>query len=286
MESHSRNPRIPFDITTCDASSDVTVEELQHKSHVIVSLMQDYRQGTRTSNSMLLAIGFCVYKVIRHLPFWGEIHSKIVGNLLWFSLSADIHMLPLISLGVFGFRIGFFSGTRALHGVASGWRSCAENELLCFKQTTFFHFAVQTSSLRQKRQALPVEADTAGGCDVRGRITWDLHQTRSGSRKLHSGSIHLLLRTNRRIPRQNVRRKVPQATQSSLVSSHAEKTHLSIDWSSVHFSNQKPNQISTKSDGIYSCIRSIGSHAMQVMHLNVHQVDEIFVSFFIFSAIS
>ncbi len=63
MESHSRNPRIHFDIATCDVTDDVTAEALQHKSHVLISLMQDYRQGTRTSNSMLLAIGFCVYKV-------------------------------------------------------------------------------------------------------------------------------------------------------------------------------------------------------------------------------
>ena len=63
MDLHSHNPRIPFDITSTDAASDVIPPHMHDKSHVIISLMQDYRQGTRTSNSMLLAIGFCVYKV-------------------------------------------------------------------------------------------------------------------------------------------------------------------------------------------------------------------------------
>ena len=63
IEMHSLNPRILFDITATDAASDVVPVSLHDRSHVVISLMQDYRQGTRTSNSMLLAIGFCVYRV-------------------------------------------------------------------------------------------------------------------------------------------------------------------------------------------------------------------------------
>ena len=65
IEMHSLNPRISFDITATDAASDVVPASLHDRSHVVISLMQDYRQGTRTSNSMLLAIGFCVYRVSR-----------------------------------------------------------------------------------------------------------------------------------------------------------------------------------------------------------------------------
>jgi len=35
---------------------------MQSKRHVIVSLLQDYRHGAVTANSLLVPIGFCVYK--------------------------------------------------------------------------------------------------------------------------------------------------------------------------------------------------------------------------------
>ena len=70
IEMHSLNPRISFDITTTDAASDVVPVSLHDRSHVVISLMQDYRQGTRTSNSMLLAIGFCVYRVSPKFYFY------------------------------------------------------------------------------------------------------------------------------------------------------------------------------------------------------------------------
>ena len=70
IEMHSLNPRISFDITATDAASDVVPVSLHDRSHVVISLMQDYRQGTRTSNSMLLAIGFCVYRVSPKFYFY------------------------------------------------------------------------------------------------------------------------------------------------------------------------------------------------------------------------
>ncbi len=63
MTSHSKNPRLLFAITKADAINEIVPTCLHGKSHVIISVMQDYRQGSSTANSMLVNIGFALYKV-------------------------------------------------------------------------------------------------------------------------------------------------------------------------------------------------------------------------------
>ncbi len=64
MVLHNINPRIPFEISQPDPSlAEVVPCSLQNKAHILVSLMQDYRQGTQSAHSMSVTIGFCIYQV-------------------------------------------------------------------------------------------------------------------------------------------------------------------------------------------------------------------------------
>jgi len=64
MDLHSKNPRIHFAVTKLEALNEPVNPTFRGKSHVIMSLLQDYRHGPSTANSLLVPIGFCVYKVI------------------------------------------------------------------------------------------------------------------------------------------------------------------------------------------------------------------------------
>ena len=63
MELHSRNPRTVFVVTKADVGNELVVPCRRGKAHVLVALMQDYRLGGRKYNSLLIPIGFCLYKV-------------------------------------------------------------------------------------------------------------------------------------------------------------------------------------------------------------------------------
>ena len=63
MQLHSKNPRIAFTISKADAVNEITPSGMQGKAHVLVSLLQDYRQGARNINGMLVSIGIGLYKV-------------------------------------------------------------------------------------------------------------------------------------------------------------------------------------------------------------------------------
>ncbi|KAI0207694.1 hypothetical protein LSAT2_007675, partial [Lamellibrachia satsuma] len=56
------NPRIVFVIPRPDAVDAITPPSVQGKSHVIISLLQDYRERARATNSILMVLGFCIYK--------------------------------------------------------------------------------------------------------------------------------------------------------------------------------------------------------------------------------
>ncbi|XP_052271984.1 uncharacterized protein LOC127872693 [Dreissena polymorpha] len=62
MKLHMRNPRIPLHVLHPDAINRVVAPGYHGKSHVIISLVQDYRHGAKTANSLLMPIGFSVYK--------------------------------------------------------------------------------------------------------------------------------------------------------------------------------------------------------------------------------
>ncbi|WAR16557.1 hypothetical protein MAR_031151 [Mya arenaria] len=62
MKLHSRNPRILLNILHPDAINRIVAPGYHGRSHVIVSLMQDYRHGAKTANSLLMPIGFSIYK--------------------------------------------------------------------------------------------------------------------------------------------------------------------------------------------------------------------------------
>lgn len=63
LYTHSRNPRIHLDIVQPDAVNQIVAPEYHGKCHVIISLLQDYRHGSSTANSLLVSIGFSLYKV-------------------------------------------------------------------------------------------------------------------------------------------------------------------------------------------------------------------------------
>ncbi|KAL4217684.1 Calpain-1 catalytic subunit [Mactra antiquata] len=62
LKHHVRNPRILLNILHPDAINQIVAPGYYGKSHVIVSLLQDYRHGAKTANSLLVPIGFSVYK--------------------------------------------------------------------------------------------------------------------------------------------------------------------------------------------------------------------------------
>jgi hypothetical protein len=63
MESHTKNPRCLLVLSRPDARNELCGQSCQGKAHVIISLMQDYRLGRGKVNSLLMPIGFCLYKV-------------------------------------------------------------------------------------------------------------------------------------------------------------------------------------------------------------------------------
>ncbi|XP_060606456.1 uncharacterized protein LOC132758775 isoform X2 [Ruditapes philippinarum] len=62
IKQHSRNSRIPFNILHPDAVNEIVAPGYHGKSHLIISLLQDYRHGAPTANSLLVPIGFSIYK--------------------------------------------------------------------------------------------------------------------------------------------------------------------------------------------------------------------------------
>ena len=66
MQLHSKNPRIGFCVSKGDAINEITPTGMQGKAHILVSMLQDYRQGKMTINGLLSSVGICVYKVSLH----------------------------------------------------------------------------------------------------------------------------------------------------------------------------------------------------------------------------
>ncbi|XP_033726509.1 uncharacterized protein LOC117316119 [Pecten maximus] len=63
MKANSHNPRICFAINSSQASDDtISPPPFRGKSHVLISLLQDCRHGPSTANSLLIPIGFGVYR--------------------------------------------------------------------------------------------------------------------------------------------------------------------------------------------------------------------------------
>ncbi|KAL5014581.1 hypothetical protein ScPMuIL_008851 [Solemya velum] len=58
----SENSRIPFVLTRPDATNQIIPHQFHGKCHVIISFLQDYRHGPMTANSLLVPIGFSIYK--------------------------------------------------------------------------------------------------------------------------------------------------------------------------------------------------------------------------------
>ena len=63
-DMHSKNPRVYFAVTKADEGNEYSSQAFLGKAHVVISLLQDYRHGPSTANSLLFPVGFCVYKVI------------------------------------------------------------------------------------------------------------------------------------------------------------------------------------------------------------------------------
>ena len=63
IKQHSRNPRMLLNIIHPDAVNEIVAPGYHGKSHMIISLLQDYRHGAPTANSLLVPIGFTIYKV-------------------------------------------------------------------------------------------------------------------------------------------------------------------------------------------------------------------------------
>lgn len=63
LDLHSRSQRHHFQVTRLEGPDELSPPTLQGKRHVIVSLVQDYRHGAITANSLLVPIGFCLYRV-------------------------------------------------------------------------------------------------------------------------------------------------------------------------------------------------------------------------------
>ncbi|PVD32071.1 hypothetical protein C0Q70_07499 [Pomacea canaliculata] len=62
LDLHSRSQRHHFQVTRLEGPDELSPPTLQGKRHVIVSLVQDYRHGAITANSLLVPIGFCLYR--------------------------------------------------------------------------------------------------------------------------------------------------------------------------------------------------------------------------------
>ncbi|XP_041362152.1 uncharacterized protein LOC121378117 [Gigantopelta aegis] len=85
LDEHSKNPRIMFAVAKTDVTDSVTVG-MQGKRHVLISVLQDYRHGPSTANSLLVPIGFCLYKAkhpdrdekrhVSKLQLIGEVDGK------------------------------------------------------------------------------------------------------------------------------------------------------------------------------------------------------------------
>lgn len=63
LDIHTKNQRIYFLVTRDEQRDPLLPPTLQEKRHVLISLLQDYRHGPSTANSLLVPIGFCLYKV-------------------------------------------------------------------------------------------------------------------------------------------------------------------------------------------------------------------------------
>ncbi|CAG5121257.1 unnamed protein product, partial [Candidula unifasciata] len=62
LDIHTKNQRIYFLVTRDEQRDPLLPPTLQEKRHVLISLLQDYRHGKLTANSLLVPIGFCLYK--------------------------------------------------------------------------------------------------------------------------------------------------------------------------------------------------------------------------------
>ncbi|XP_029649728.2 calpain-A-like [Octopus sinensis] len=57
-----QNPRILLTVHKLDAWKSDLDTVFSGRSHVIISLLQDYRHGSSTANNLIQPIGFCIYK--------------------------------------------------------------------------------------------------------------------------------------------------------------------------------------------------------------------------------
>ncbi|GFO35477.1 calpain-13 [Plakobranchus ocellatus] len=62
LDLHSRIQRVHFLVTRKELRDPLVPPTLQERRHVLVSLLQDYRHGPSTANSLTIPIGFCLYK--------------------------------------------------------------------------------------------------------------------------------------------------------------------------------------------------------------------------------
>ncbi|XP_055879275.1 uncharacterized protein LOC106058299 [Biomphalaria glabrata] len=62
MDIHSKTHRVYFLVTRHELKDPLVPPTLQDKRHVLISLIQDYRHGAGTANSLLVPIGFCLYR--------------------------------------------------------------------------------------------------------------------------------------------------------------------------------------------------------------------------------
>ncbi|KAH9488425.1 hypothetical protein Btru_052368 [Bulinus truncatus] len=62
LDIHSKSHRVYFLVTRHEIKDPLVPPTLQEKRHVLVSLIQDYRHGAGTANSLLVPIGFCLYR--------------------------------------------------------------------------------------------------------------------------------------------------------------------------------------------------------------------------------
>ena len=63
MDILSKNPRILLTLRRKGNNNELVPENLRCKVHVIISLLQDYRSGISTANSLFVPIGIAVFKV-------------------------------------------------------------------------------------------------------------------------------------------------------------------------------------------------------------------------------
>lgn len=79
----SNCPRIHFAICKQDVTNEIIPQNYHGKSHVLISLLQDYRRGPTVNNSQLVPIGFCLYKCkqpeskdLSKYKFIGQLESR------------------------------------------------------------------------------------------------------------------------------------------------------------------------------------------------------------------